>query len=93
MLVGWAPVKRPEAPLTKDQIRLLGAIEAGGRRAAEIALRSGIKVECVYPMLSRLVGRRLLSKPAGRWPPTYQLTASGERLLAASRAYRKQIEE
>lgn len=78
---------RAGCPLTPYQVRILGAVPPGGCRALEIANRSGLRCEVIYPALARLVGRGLLSKGGGSRLPTYAKTAKGERELAASRDY------
>ena len=76
---------RPGCPLTPDQVRILACCN-GGSRARDIATKSGLKIEGIYPRLARLVGRRLLARSRRR-PPTYKLTVEGESQLEASRAY------
>jgi predicted transcriptional regulator len=88
-----AQLSQQEAPLTPGQVALLRAVRKGGApRAATIATRSSVKVECVYPMLSRLVDRELLKKGGSR-PPTYELTAKGMSLLLASETYHEALAE
>lgn len=77
-------------PITQQQARLLAAVGENGSRALEIANRSGVPAETVYPSLARLVGRKMLSK-RGRQPPIYRLTAEGARQLAAAQAWQESL--
>lgn len=79
------------SPITPYQARILAAVGAGSR-ALEVATRSGLKVELIYPRLARMVDRRLVTKSARR-PPVYRLTVEGQRQLAASQAYTESLEK
>jgi len=82
---------RPGCSLTPYQVRIMGAVAPGGSRALEIAGRSGLRCEVIYPALARMVRNDLLAKDSSSRVPVYRLTADGARQLEASRAYQERL--